>query len=166
MARRFVPGSDHETHSVEVQREAATMALYVTVCLLAALAAVGDGPASEHQNALKIIWGTTLGLAAAHWFAFRLATVRMPGAEDARIAGAQLAGALAVALLSSFVMLLVPDSAELDVLRLELAAIVGISSYLTARDSGASRNRAAVFAALMTVLALAIAVVKNHLVGH
>jgi hypothetical protein len=153
-------------HSVEVEREASIMALYVTICLLAALAAVPDGPGSEHDHAVKLIWGTTIGLAITHWFAFRLAAAARPGHEDAKLALAQLAGAVAVALLTTVTMLLVRDSAELDVVRVELALIIGASGYLTARDSGAGRHRALVFAVVMTVVALGIATLKNHLVGH
>jgi hypothetical protein len=53
-------------------QEAATMALYVSICLLAALAAVRERADAGHVDVLRLVWGTTLGLALAHWFAFRL----------------------------------------------------------------------------------------------
>ena len=62
-----VPGR-HEQR-VELRKEAFTMALYVAICLLAALTAL---PASEaaHAKVIPIIWGvwTTLesGLALVH----------------------------------------------------------------------------------------------------
>lgn len=47
------------------------MALYVAVCLLAALIALPDRGAG-HAPAFGVIWGVTVGLALAHWFAFRV----------------------------------------------------------------------------------------------
>ncbi|HLT95304.1 MAG TPA: hypothetical protein VK070_00810, partial [Acidimicrobiia bacterium] len=57
-------------HALEWRREAFTMAFYVAVCLIAALAVVGD---EASVPILGIIWGSTVGLALAHLFAFRLA---------------------------------------------------------------------------------------------
>jgi hypothetical protein len=55
---------------VELRKEAYTMALYVAICLLAALLAVPEDAA--HTRVTGIIWGVTVGPAAAHWFAFRV----------------------------------------------------------------------------------------------
>ena len=71
------------------------MALYVAICLMASLIAIPES-AAEHNNVWGIIWGITLGLAIAHWFAFRV-SARMVGAgtvrsSDVEVAGAQLAG--------------------------------------------------------------------------
>ena len=69
--------SDHRTHLV---REAATMVLYVSVVEIAELAAIPEdhfahgrvtGPVGGAL--LAIVWGTAVGLAIAHWFAFRIA---------------------------------------------------------------------------------------------
>ena len=80
------------------------MALYVAICLLAALIALPDTDA-QHAHALQIIWRATVGLALAHWFAFRV-SARPVGSgsvrpHDVESAGAQLAGAAGVALLAS-----------------------------------------------------------------
>ena len=48
------------------------MALYVTVCLLAALTALQNVVAVPGR-VLGLVWGTTIGLALAHLFAFRIA---------------------------------------------------------------------------------------------
>src|SRR4051794_3274387 len=64
----------------EVLREAVTMGLYVSVVLIAELAAIPEthlaggrvtGPVGGQL--LALVWGTAVGLAVAHWFAFRLA---------------------------------------------------------------------------------------------
>ena len=52
------------------------MALYVAICLLAALLAVSERGA--HAHAIGIIWGVTVGLAVAQWYAFRV-SARMVG---------------------------------------------------------------------------------------
>jgi predicted membrane protein len=57
---------------VELRKEAWVMALYVAVCLLAALTAVAEEASDGHVRAFGIIWGTTIGLALAHAFAFRV----------------------------------------------------------------------------------------------
>ena len=57
------------------------MALYVSIALLAALAAV-DEDALSRNDTLLLIWGTSLGLAVAHYVAFRLASALARGATS------------------------------------------------------------------------------------
>src|SRR3954449_3567473 len=66
------PGTHRATHGEHLRHEALTMALYVSICLLAALASLKD-TALTHGLVFELVWGTTLGLAAAHLFAFLLA---------------------------------------------------------------------------------------------
>lgn len=106
--------SPHE-EAVELRKEACTTALYVAICLLAALLAVPEDVVRTRVTG--IIWGVTVGLAAAHWFAFRVSarlvgagTIRSP---DVRLAGAQLLGAVVVAVLASVPVVLLPQSMEL-----------------------------------------------------
>ena len=159
-----------EAPRAELAREAATMALYVTVCLIAVLSARRDDVSQSHVDVLGLVWGTTLGLALAHWFAFRLsARLVSKGAlhrHDAEVAGAQLAGASVVALVASVPVLLLPASAELDATRFALAALVAAAGFAVARSSGASTARSLVYAIVMLGLAMVVAVVKNHLAGH
>ena len=74
------------------------MALYVSIILLGALVTVGSGTAN--RELLSIIWGTTIGLALAHFFAFRIASRLHRGFAahrgDLVIAYAQAGGAAAV----------------------------------------------------------------------
>ena len=117
------------------------MALYVAICLLAALLAVPEDTA--HTRVTGIIWGVTVGLAAAHWFAFRVSarlvgagTIRSP---DVRLAGAQLLGAVVVAVLASVPVVLLPSSMELGVTTLWLAAFIALAGFAVARAGGATR---------------------------
>lgn len=145
------------------------MALYVAICLLAALIALPDTDA-QHAHALQIIWGVTVGLALAHWFAFRV-SARLVGSgsvrpHDVESAGAQLAGAAGVALLASIPVVVFPASLEFELVQLELAAFIALVGFAVARGGGASRARAWVYALVVLVAAVAIAWLKNGLAGH
>ncbi len=145
------------------------MALYVAICLLAALSAVSEHGGTDELDAFKIVWGTTVGLAVAHWFAFRVSARLVASGtivHDAEAAGAQVAGAGAVALLATVPVLFLPESVELDVARLVLAGFIALTGYAVARSSGGTRGRSLVYAASILVVATLVAVVKNVLAGH
>lgn len=161
--------SDVDEHGWELRKEALTMALYVAICLMAAFIAIPES-AIEHTNELGLTWGVTIGLALAHWFAFRV-SARMVGAgtvrsSDVGLAGAQLLGAAGVAVVVSVGVLLLPDSAEFEGAEYLLAAMISLIGYAVARNAGAPRMRAVVYALVVLVAAVAIAVVKNLLAGH
>lgn len=146
------------------------MALYVSVCLLAALSAIGERADAGHVDVFKIVWGTTLGLAVAHWFAFRM-SARLVAAgrlrrHERQVVGAQLAGALAVALLATVPVAVLPATAELDVVRVVLAAFVASVGYAVARHGGATMARSLAYAAVILAVAATVAIVKNILGGH
>ena len=144
------------------------MALYVAICLLAALIAL---PADEaHTRVGALIWGVTIGLALAHWFAFRV-SARLVGdgsisARDVESAGAQVAGAAVVAVLAWLPVLLLPTSSELETAELVLAAFIALVGYAVARGGGARPARALLYAVGVLAIAVAIALVKNALAGH
>jgi hypothetical protein len=156
-------------HLVELRKEAYTMALYVAICLLAALSAVSETD-HDQSRVIGIVWGVTIGLALAHWFAFRV-SARMIGAgnirsEDIDTASAQLAGAAAVALLASIPVLLAAESDELELTTSVLAGFIAVVGFAVARGGGASRRRAIAYAGVVLVVAVVIVVVKNSLAGH
>ncbi len=86
--------------------------------------------------------------------------------QDAEAAGAQLAGAAAVAVLATVPVLVLPGSDELDVVRLVLAALIALVGYAVARGSGATRARSDLYAASILLVATVVALVKNVLAGH
>lgn len=143
------------------------MALYVAVCLLAAGAAA---PEVSHQELLGIIWGVTIGLALAHWFAFRvstrLVTAGQVGRADIELASAQLTGAAAVAALASIPVLLFPTSLEYIAAGLLLAAFVAVVAYVAKRGGGSTRTSALAYALIVLVVAATVVEVKNRLAGH
>ena len=156
-------------HGQELRKEAYTTALYVAICLLAALTALPE-TGRAHAHVIRIIWGVTIGLALAHWFAFRV-SARLVAAgdvrpEDVQSAGAQLIGAAGVALLASIPVFLFSESAELALVELSLAAFIGLVGYAVARGSGATRARALAYALSVLLFAVLIAALKNGLAGH
>ena len=156
--------------SVELVKEATVMALYVAVCLLAALSAIAERASDGHVRAFAVIWGTTIGLALAHAFAFRLSARLVAKGrlrrEDGELVAAQLAGAALVAIVATVPVLVFPPTAELDVARLALALFIGLVAFTIARQAGASRGRSLSYTAIVLVLAVAIAIVTNVLSGH
>jgi hypothetical protein len=156
----------HTDSEDELRREAFTMALYVAICLLAALSAVTDHTAESERNVFKLVWGTTVGLALAHWFAFRVSARLVASGtarrHDALAAGVQLGGAAAVGLLATVPMLVLPESLQLDVVRDVLALFIAV----VARSGGAGRGRSMLYGASILIVATIVAGVKNSLVGH
>src|SRR3954452_7058316 len=111
---------NHLEHRAELLREAATMILYVSVVEIAELAAIpeehfagGRTTGAVGGQLLAIVWGTAVGLALAHWFAFRVAAPGFrgdrPSRLDAQVGVAQLAGAAFVAAVCSLPVLLLSD---------------------------------------------------------
>ena len=68
------------------------MALYVAICLLAALLLALPERAAKHTSMMGVVWGITLGLAIRHWFALRV-SARLVGAGAVRLADVGSAGA-------------------------------------------------------------------------
>ena len=142
--------------------------LYVSICVVAALTALPESDSPGHL--LWIIWGITIGLALAHWFAFRLATRLVSagdfGSADIELAAAQLVGAASVAILASIPVILLPESVELEATELLLAGFVGVVGYTAMRGSGATRGRAMLYGLAVLLTAATIVVLKNWLAGH
>ena len=163
-------GKGAQTDRADYNLEASTMALYVSVVLLATLAAIHNTTNPHAVNLLEIIWATTVGLALAHFFAFRVASRLVRGTafhrHDLHVAFAQLGGALAVAVVSSIPVVLLPPSSENDVVRLLLGLLMGIAGYASGRTGAASRPRSLALGALTLVLGVTVALIKNSLGGH
>lgn len=160
-------GGSSTEFRAEWRREAYTMAFYVTIVLIAALAAFEDG---DRLHALGLVWGTTLGLALAHLFAFRLASrlvsERHASRHDRSLAVAQLTGAALVGLLASVPVVLFSEEHVADAMRFVLSALIAVAAFAIGKNSGASTVRSTVFATLVLVAGIAVAVVKNYLLGH
>jgi hypothetical protein len=168
---------DDEEHW-RVWREGITMVLYLSVVLLATFAAVPaahegvDGWIRELSSGemIEVLWGTTLGLAIAHWFAFDVATHGVGGGhlrgQDLREALAQLGGAALVATLATVPVLVFGPTVEQRVLPYVLALIIGVTDYLVERVNGRTRVRSAVFGAVALLIAVIVATIKVVVSAH
>lgn len=161
-------GGHHEA-AVELRKEAYTMALYVAICLLAALIALPVTGVGLHVAG--IIWGVTIHRAR------RRALVRVPrlGPTGGRwtrspprrgVRRRPSRGAAAVAVLAWIPVILFPEDDERLLVELVLAAFIAVVGFTVARGGGATRGRATIYALSVLVLAVTIAAFKNILAGH
>ncbi len=161
----------------EILREAVTMVLYVSVVEIAELAALPEthvanghvtGPVGSQL--LAIIWGTAVGLAIAHWFAFRLAANAFRGDRvtglDTKVGLAQMGAAMFVAAVSSLPVLLLDDVRAQEFTGVVPAVLIGIVGYLIARETGKNRFAAALYGGTALAVGLLVATVKGALAAH
>jgi hypothetical protein len=176
--RVFTPAGRADEANWRIWREGIAMVLYLSIVLLVTLAAI---PAAHggvdgwirgltSLELIEILWGTTIGLALAHWFAFGVATQGVGAGHlkghDLHEALAQLAGAAFVATIATVPVVLFEERVEQLLLPFVLALIIGCADYLVERVNGRSRARSAVFGAITLVVALTIATVKYILTPH
>lgn len=161
------PGHDRR---LEQALEASTMALYVSVVLLGGFVAVRDSTFTSQEATLGLIWGTTIGLALAHLYAFRVSSRLVRGRAfdhaDLESAVAQLVGAASVAVLCTIPVALFPPTSEHDVIRLELAVLLGAAGYFSGRSGGASRLRSLALAIGVLGVGMAVVLTKLALASH
>jgi hypothetical protein len=150
-----------------ILRESLTMGLYITISLLAVLSTKPDGGTTS--AVLALVWGTTLGLALAHWLAFQLtarlfAGSRLPSHDRMTMVG-QAVAALVVAALAS-VPLLLAASAGPAMSRGVLAGLIGLFAFGAARHHGGSFGRASAYALVVVAIALGVVIGKYLITGH
>src|SRR6476660_7488155 len=161
-----LPGLAGRTEArAEVFREGVTMVLYVSVVEIAELAAIpeehfahGRVTGAVGGQLLAIVWGTAVGLAVAHWFAFRLAAPAFrgerPSRQDTYIGLAQVGGAMFVAIVSSLPVVFLSDVRAQEFTGDIPALLIGAVGYFIARYSGRSRLTSVAFG--VTALALGV----------
>jgi hypothetical protein len=169
--------ADVATRRHEVIRETSVMVLYLSVVLLAALSVLPDDygqrvAEGRHggPTVLVIVWGTTVGLALAHWFAFRLATSALgdgkPSRHDVSLGVAQVLGAGVVAVVTTVAVVLAPPESEVGAAMFVPAAFIGIAGFGVARAAGRSNGRSLAFGVVVLVIGLLVAALKAWLAGH
>jgi hypothetical protein len=153
------------------------MILYVAIVEIATLAALpesnlhhGHVTGTVGGALLAVVWGTALGLALAHWFAFQLAARAFRRERhtnlDTQVALAQLGGAVLVAALSSLPALLFSDLRARQTTGDVPAALVGVVGYLLARRAGSSRVKSTFYGATVCALGVLVALVKSLIAAH
>ncbi len=148
----------------ELLREGVSMALYVSLTLLAALIAIPSDDIPGTVGTAAIIWGGAAGLSLAHWLAFDLAA-RLYGAEQLdrlhRLGGpVSVAAALTVALIVSIPIVFAPDDIASEVAICVLALLVAVAGFGVGRRSGAGLLRSLVGGAAVLVVAGVVVAVK------
>ncbi len=177
-ADQQVPAGEHDdrhllasdAHRRERVREGVTMALYISLSLLAVMLALPRdiGPSAAESPATAVFL-TSVGLILAHQLAYRLsARLAHHGrlhATHLDLLAAQLAGGLAVTGVAVAPLLLIDGRAGVVVSELVLITFIAGAAYTAARMVPHSRLRSLAFTGGIVVLALAVLWVKN-LVGH
>jgi hypothetical protein len=164
---------DHQRHRHELQREFAVMILYVSIVLLATLAAL---PAHDNEVQIAgvdisvvviIVWGTAIGLSLAHWFAFVVAAAGFRGGRlhrhDMELAMAHVAGAALVALCTTIPIALTDDISDVRAAAFAPATFIGLAGYRVARSAGRSTGASLVAGGIGLLLGLAVAGIKAFL---
>jgi hypothetical protein len=152
------------------------MVLYVSVVEIAELAALPERLSHGHVSGpvslrlLAILWGTALGLALAHCFAFQVAAPVFRGEHlsrhNSRLMAAQLLGAVFVAAVTSVPVLFMGDLRGRESVAYVPALIIGFVGYLGARRTSRSPLVAVFFGITALALGVLVALVKNILAGH
>lgn len=148
----------------ELAREAVTMALYVSLTLLAALIALPSDDVPGTVRTAALLWGGAAGLALAHWLAFDIAA-RLYRSEHLdrlhRLGGpVALAAALAVATVTSVPILLAPDDIASELAICILAAILATAGFGVGRRSGAGPLRSLAGGLIVLVVAGVVVAIK------
>ena len=140
------------------------MGFYVAVALIAALTAGSDGAEHTQLDVLGIVWGTTVGLALAHWFAMILSArvVHDPDLHHTptEMLYSQLVMAVGVALVATVVVAVLSDDLERLGARITAAMFIAGLVGFEARTGGARRSRAAAYGLIALTIGLTIATLK------
>ena len=145
------------------------MVLYVCLVLTAEFVAGGHDVQSE-RFAVEVIWGTAIGLALAHVFAFNLAARLLIGGhlspEVRAAAWAQLAAAASLALVVTIPFVLFSLRPALRVDAFMVAGLIGVAAYAASRSSGAGRKRSLVDGLVALGIAVVVVSVKVALTSY
>lgn len=161
--------SAHPRHDDSLH-EGLTMALYISLSLLAVMVALPSelNPGEAIRPAL-VIFLTSLGLILAHTVAFRLSTRLLNrgllSPSNRGILAAQFAGGLAVTVVAVAPVLLFGSPQGVEIAKYLLLGFVCLVGYAAARSAQVSRSRALLYVTTVVLAVLAVIWVKS-LVGH
>ena len=155
-------------HERELVREALTMALYVSLSLLAVLLAM---PVATQDNRLKaglVVLATALGLVLAHHVAFRLSTKLVNGGlltpESVHALKAQALGGLPVAVIAALPVFVLGEDPGETVSEVLLLAFVSLVGYRSARFTSGKARSLLYVCGLVVVVAAVLGI--KYLAGH
>lgn len=157
------------SHEREVFREGTTMALYISLSLLAVIAVSPDNGRDTRVEVATTMFVTAAGLLAAHVLAFtissRLVNGTSLGPEARRVLWAQIVAGLLVVLLATIPTLIFDPAYSLHLASGLLVLLVAVVGFRAAVHSGASTARALGYVAIILMLAMAVLAIKT-LTGH
>lgn len=140
------------------------MGFYVCITVLAALTLGRDHAGQSQGEVLGVVWGTTVGLALAHWFAVTVSARIVPDPDDHHTPleefTSQLVMALIIAVTTTAVVILLPADVERLGARLTAAVFIGLIVGWESRVGGASWPRSLAYGVLGLSLATVVAMVK------
>jgi len=149
-------------------RERVTMELYVAITLMAGLVFAEHG--WDDVDIVGLVWGTTVGLAAAHWVAFSLAARFVdPDADRGlvlRQLQVQIAGAAVVATVASLAVLVAPEGHERFAAQIAVVGLVGFIVVRLGRSYGQPWSKCLRSAVVAVVAAALVAAVKEGLISE
>lgn len=140
------------------------MAFYLGLTLLVALNVTRDEAPPPLPELLLIIWGTTVGLAVAHWFALTLAAHVVRDTTMHHTPGEMFTGqvimAVALGLVASAAVLLSPTRVQVPAARIAVALFIGGLVTVEVRSNGSAFPRALGVGAAALSVAMALAMAK------
>lgn len=147
---------------VELFREATTMAVYVSLSLLAVLAAL---PIEARHTRVITVGLTGVGLLLAHWLASTITSnfslSQLKTAEGLKVLSAQVAGGLAVTVVAVVPLLVFPTVSGVWISAGLLVALVCAVSYYAARANHRSRGASLLYVLAIVVIATGIVILKT-----
>ena len=150
----------------DARKEAVTMALYIAIVLLAEAIPL-QAYSLDSAEVIGTYWGSTIGLALAHVYAFTLSARLFShghiGRGDWRSATAQLAAAAAVALVATLPFVFLEGEVAFNLSGSLLAILIGVTGFESARVGGAPIRRAIVIGIVALVVAVIVVAVKATL---
>ena len=159
----------HDAERAELWREAVTMALYVSLSLLAVMTAMSSEDARANSSLAATVALISLGLVLAHIVAFSLSTRLVTPSSQLegiapRLIGAQIVGGIAVTVLAALPIVVFGPAAYTASIAILLAFVL-LVAYLVARSGGRSAVRSLTYVAIIAVVVLLVLWVKS-LAGH
>ncbi len=150
-------------------REGMTMALYLSLSLLAVMVAFEDPTHPDTPDLGQLVFLTALGLMLAHLLAFRMSARLVARgrrtAETTSLVVAQVLGGVVVTALATIPLVVLGPWPGLLVSEFALLALITGVGYVTGRASGYTRVRSLLYVAgvvLLTVVVLEVKALALH----
>ena len=146
-------------------REGMTIALYLSLSLLAVMVAFEDPSHPDTTGTARLVLITGIGLLLAHLLAFRMSSRFVARGQQTAVhvsvVGAQLVGGAVVMALAVVPMLVLGSWPGLLVAEMALLTLISGVGYLTARASGSGRFRALLYVAGVIAVTVFVLWVKS-----